>query len=67
MTTKQCGNCKWWGLSKKRYVNEILFADCVSENQDAESHVEVDKDETSIYPMADHEGQDCPVFEERKE
>ena len=58
MTTKQCGNCKWWGsevIDQYREYNMCLapIPSC------AIGHVEINMHKT--------DGRYCQVFEERKE
>lgn len=59
MTTKQCGNCKWWDRDNSKTSDKGLFSaftlsECL--NEESDHHL--------VYQ--DHE-LDCPVFEERKE
>lgn len=64
MTTKQCGNCKWWDLSSLEDHYSFAVAACkYPENRLPDSLV---TGKTLSYMKHDH-GQDCPVFEERKE
>lgn len=55
--TKQCGNCKWWDYDNASYG----FSDCLAH---LPSCLPVDIER---YSMDMYEGQDCPVFKERKE
>lgn len=50
--TKQCGTCKWWDM------------DYITQGEDDETYSPCNLKD--IY-MSEKEGQDCPVYEERKE
>lgn len=62
MNAKQCGNCRWWGMDHKTIVKNGLYVihfmmPCMNKLTGIEW----------LKPRYKTEGQECPVFEERKE
>ena len=68
--TQQCGKCKFWDRSNIKLVKPYNYriADCLSTDNRADSYVDIESDGTlDKYPAIEQEGEDCPVYEERKE
>lgn len=55
MTTKQCGTCKWWDTSPYDNPDELNLIHGLCKCPSLQNN----------YKYID-EGQDCPVYEERK-